>query len=279
MYAHQVIDGLDQIKQLSETQKTFLKKSIKNSFKFHFDSMGSIQAPFINTIKNEKVRVFLDKAEYAKFPYDICWFDYGHSADNNTKEASLTICINDEFRMFHFVNHKTITSGRWAIDPAGLHVRIGNFFNDGSESNIKHFLTWGESPKGFDLDDHVQKYSGKDLSCIYFVITLLNCKNISAEKNYPPEALNKKRVKKGKQPLFTYHTLVVNPIGNKKRSDGVHEPTGIKQRLHFCRGHFKEYTPDKPLFGKLTGLYWWQPMVRGNKELGIVHKDYEVRAA
>jgi len=47
-------------------------------------------------------------------------------------------------------------------------------------------------------------------------------------------------------------------------------------RVHMCRGHFKEYTEDHRLFGKYTGLYWWQPYVRGQKE-GIVIKDYEVK--
>ena len=120
------------------------------------------------------------------------------------------------------------------------------------------------------------------IQCLYYIIkfcSILNCKNISTEKNYPPKALNKKRIKQGKQPLFTYHTLVVNPMSEKKRSNSEHEQTGIKQRLHFCRGHFKEYTEQNKLFGKHTGLYWWQPMVRGNKELGIVHKDYLVKTA
>jgi len=49
-------------------------------------------------------------------------------------------------------------------------------------------------------------------------------------------------------------------------------------RIHLCRGHFKEYTKEKPLFGKYTGTYWWQPTMRGNKKKGVIHKDYEVVA-
>ncbi len=33
--------------------------------------------------------------------------------------------------------------------------------------------------------------------------------------------------------------------------------------IHLVRGHFKEYTPDKPLFGKIAGLFWWEPHLAG----------------
>jgi len=39
----------------------------------------------------------------------------------------------------------------------------------------------------------------------------------------------------------------------------------------------KEYTQEHPLFGKLTGLYWWQPHVRGQNKEGIVMKDYAIK--
>jgi len=42
------------------------------------------------------------------------------------------------------------------------------------------------------------------------------------------------------------------------------------------RGHFKTYTKDKPLFGKLVGKYWFKPHARGNKKKGVVVKDYSL---
>ena len=48
------------------------------------------------------------------------------------------------------------------------------------------------------------------------------------------------------------------------------------QRVHLCRGHFKEYTNENPLFGKHVGRFWWQPMVRGDKKRGVLNKDYDV---
>ena len=52
--------------------------------------------------------------------------------------------------------------------------------------------------------------------------------------------------------------------------------TGEKLRGHIARGHWKNYTEDKPLFGKLVGTYWWESQFRGSKKKGVVIKDYEL---
>jgi hypothetical protein len=46
--------------------------------------------------------------------------------------------------------------------------------------------------------------------------------------------------------------------------------------VHLCRGHFKTYTDDNPLFGKHVGKYYWQPSIRGKNKKGIVAKDYSL---
>ena len=38
----------------------------------------------------------------------------------------------------------------------------------------------------------------------------------------------------------------------------------------------KTYTEEKPLFGRITGQYYWHPHMRGNKENGEVVKDYKL---
>ncbi len=103
----------------------------------------------------------------------------------------------------------------------------------------------------------------------------MNCKNIIAEKIFAPEKLNKKRIKHGKQELFDYHILNVLIPNYKHEYQEKREPL-FHLRLHFCRGHFKHYTTEHPLFGKLTGMYWWQPHVRG-KAQGFVEKDYNIK--
>ena len=121
-------------------------------------------------------------------------------------------------------------------------------------------------------DDH------RDLVALNAALMLLNCKNVVTEDNLPSEKLNNKRRKRGRLELFTYKTLkLVLPSESKK--GGEYLPSGKKVKIHLCRGHFKNYTKDAPLFGRYTGLYWWQPHVRGDKKEGMVVKDYEISTA
>lgn len=106
-------------------------------------------------------------------------------------------------------------------------------------------------------------------------LNLMACKNISTKEILPPEKVNKKRLKNGKLPLYSYHILEVTGVqGGKSIRNGS---SGITQRLHFQRGHFKQYTEDNKLFGKHTGLYWWQPHLRGTNKDGFVDKDYNIK--
>lgn len=117
------------------------------------------------------------------------------------------------------------------------------------------------------------------LTAVYRVFnffSFLNCKNIEQVKVDPPEKLQKKRKKRNKKPLVSYYTLRVIP--NKMKQNTISSPGkgNNPYRIHTCRGHFKEFTKEKPLLGKYAGLYWWDPYVRGNKKKGKIIKDYEV---
>jgi hypothetical protein len=49
----------------------------------------------------------------------------------------------------------------------------------------------------------------------------------------------------------------------------------MKQALHICRGHFKDYR-QSGLFGRHKGVFWWDMAARGSAEQGIVDKDYRI---
>ena len=106
-------------------------------------------------------------------------------------------------------------------------------------------------------------------------ISFAHCKNTTILENIPPVKLQKSRIKKGKNPLIKYHTLEIKPMVRIIKENSQHNSSGVKNALHICRGHFKDYT-GKGLFGKYRGLYWWHDLVRGNATSGISVKDYEV---
>jgi hypothetical protein len=84
----------------------------------------------------------------------------------------------------------------------------------------------------------------------------------------PPDGVNRKRLKRGKVPLFTYKVLT---IGKKKRKSQHLGGTHASPRSHLRRGYYR--TSQKGV------RHWVQPcMVKGETD-GFVHKDYRVEGA
>ena len=131
-------------------------------------------------------------------------------------------------------------------------------------------------------DDHVRKLidtimyeDSKELVHLVNILTLLHCKNVTTKTIPAPEKLNKKRRKFNKQPIFSYKILIIKP-GENKKIEYPENPTQNHQRIHLARGHFKSYTEKNPLFGQHTGMWWWQPHVRGQNREGKIVKDYKI---
>lgn len=105
--------------------------------------------------------------------------------------------------------------------------------------------------------------------------TFMHCKNVELISNEPHAKLSRHHERKNGYPLVRYHTLNIHPMQKVLRTEGDIEHTGLKRALHICRGHFKTFE-DKPLFGRVTGTFWWGAQVRGDARVGIVDKDYVV---
>ncbi len=95
-------------------------------------------------------------------------------------------------------------------------------------------------------------------------VMALNCVNTQRVEHQAPRLMNQKRAAKGKQPLFSFWTLHLPAPAVKDAPPlgGTH----ASPRLHLRRGHIRQYAP-----GKYT---WIEACVVGNKQVGIVAKDY-----
>lgn len=167
----------------------------------------------------------------------------------------------------------------WAIRRDGtLHSPIDSMgkpgwwgLPTGKETSLKHFFG--------DIDDsdwvhEAHLYARPAMLALSF----MHCKNVTLIPNDSPREVQKRRIKEGKRPLIRYHTLNIEPMKKILRVEGQSEKTGLKMALHICRGHFKDYSKGKGLFGKFHDLYWWDSQVRGSIEHGAVMKDYNVKA-
>jgi hypothetical protein len=108
-------------------------------------------------------------------------------------------------------------------------------------------------------------------------LCFLNCKNVRLNDATATHGPPDKWMRRTKTPRIEYKTLCIEPLKAVIKSEGGTGVIGLDKALHICRGHFRHYSEDKPLFGKYAGTFWTPQHVRGKAENGVVIKDYEVK--
>lgn len=108
-------------------------------------------------------------------------------------------------------------------------------------------------------------------------ISFLHCKNVEYVPSFSPAKVHKAYERKHKSPMVRFHVLNITPMKKVLRKEGDIEHNGLKNALHICRGHFKDYR-KRGLFGKIKGVFWWDSFIRGSAESGVTLKDYDVNA-
>ena len=107
--------------------------------------------------------------------------------------------------------------------------------------------------------------------------SFMHCKNVT--RGTVTEHAKPRLVRQtGCPATIKYHTINIDPMKEVLRREGGSESVGMKKALHICRGHFANYTVDKPLFGHFIGTVWRPDHVRGSLEKGKVVSSYDVTA-
>lgn len=119
-------------------------------------------------------------------------------------------------------------------------------------------------------DSSLVKLTSYMVKVVIVTLAVLRCNNVEAVDNAPPVALNKKRVKNGKIPFFTYKTLHIHPSHRKALIPNHLGAQKCGPRLHMRRGHIRRLQS-----GVMT---WVQSCVVGSPKQGMVFKDYRVTA-
>jgi hypothetical protein len=119
-----------------------------------------------------------------------------------------------------------------------------------------------------------------NMASCHLATALLHCKNVTTV-DAEPTAKEKYRMSEyqrvSKQPAAKWKVLSIEPMVRTLRTQGAIERNGITKALHICRGHFKDFSHGKGLFGRNKGLYWWDQQMRGNESAGVVIKDYDIQ--
>lgn len=110
-----------------------------------------------------------------------------------------------------------------------------------------------------------------------FAFSLSHCKNIEfITDSVDLTKANHRRQINNKSLLYQYKSVKLSDATQKKyqRGELVDETDDRSVSFHICKGHFRTYTADNPLFGKLTGKFWIPQHTKGAKAVGTVVKEY-----
>jgi len=122
---------------------------------------------------------------------------------------------------------------------------------------------------GIDWDKDTQYITSPGLQ----LLALVNASNVPVEEYREPKRPRKVRPR-GTPPVprLSFNRVRFNPLAPKRQgprdTNPDRENKGIMP-LHFCPGHFKDYRlPNKPLFGKYHGVWYWHTFLRGSISAG-----------
>ena len=187
-----------------------------------------------------------------RLPYPICWFECEINPPSQPDVlmcGGLLISILDDGSYFGQVWTKL--RGEWRF--------IGRVY--AADISPGKWRVSADTEMIFQVVGSISKAAQSFLSA-------LHCSNVQRQEHAPDAKLQTARAKRGKAPLFSYWTLQLNGRSEEGQSLGG---THGSPRVHLVRGHPREYAA-----GKWT---WVQAHARGNKSLGMVHKDYKVGSA
>lgn len=187
--------------------------------------------------------------------------------------------------------------GGWQLPPFGSLTPCRKVGSNPSAVSLSKSIFGGEIPKGMSLlplechltlllpEDCAYIHSKKGVNHMYAMmaqdtndefiavmelIEILSCRNVSINSVAPAAALNKKRSSKGRVPFFEYKVLMLDPTQESASGTGVAKGTHASPRVHLRRGHIRRL-PDRNI--------WVNATVVGNKQMGMVSKDYAVKAS
>lgn len=106
-------------------------------------------------------------------------------------------------------------------------------------------------------------------------IALLHCKNVFSDIEKPSRQQRRHYERKHGFPPTDYHILKIRPRPERVQQSATEQAAVGLNREHIARGHFKTFTDEAPLFGKWTGMYYWESQVRGNPKRGKLDKSYQ----
>lgn len=246
--AIELLQGLTKEGKLFKGLSEMLIGKLMESEKFEFDF-----EEFPNGCKS--VEEFDEVMKNIKLPYELCYFEVPNFGSILAFHPHLK---NRHIKLQIFYYN---TKKQWSfLDPCDqlcIDLETGLIQSYSEDPKVRDL--YSENSKENELTTHI-------INLVVRGLSVLNCSNIVTKNNLPDDKLNKKRIKNGKVPLFSYKTLHIK-TDESKTSKPDQGGTHASPRLHLRRGHIRHLP---------KGNIWITDCVVGDVKKGIVLKDYKV---
>lgn len=136
---------------------------------------------------------------------------------------------------------------------------------------------FASADKGLNRPLVLRQRMAQCLSEFMLAMAFASCRNVRLVDRPDTRTRQQRREdeRKGRD-LVTFKVLEIGGITDVYDGPAAKNANPSKRSLHICRGHFSEYTEDKPLFGKYSGRFWIPAHTRGTMDKGRVIKDYRI---
>lgn len=243
-----------------------LSSGINQAVKFRLPDNGDLLGWHSMTPPRSVGDLIKTYAQPFRLPYDAVALEYQCPMDQNNEknfDASVVLAVQ--------------TGDGISIGYASrtLHDRGGKFWVPGDFAcTIYPNGTWGFGgtiPASQSILDNlpedaqnsrISEEMGWEIMAIVQLIAALACRNVTQRVCSPNAALQKKRAKNGRFPLYSYRIL---EIDEGRAASGERHGSHASPRVHLRRGHIRRL-PDRNV--------WVNACVVGNKAMGMVAKDY-----
>lgn len=226
------------------------------------------------------------QSPYARLPYKKAFYEW-HTLDDLNRPAQIGFAIGESSPPDETIvgelpigSDDVMLSGMLVGEIGGRLVDPRTVFNSVMDATGSVLHTLISTDGSFGINDKALY----DLLPLWQVVllanTFLNCANVklddATEALQPPPKIRRRLG----IPEVKRYTLNIAGHTTRPVRDRADFPL-LKNIMphHLCRGHFAEYTAEKPLFGnpKLVGRYWHPPHMRGDKKNGEIIKNYALK--
>lgn len=214
-------------------------------------------------------------------PFSVMWIEWQTptyvvlDGEWITKPAQQVACVVQQKGPTTLSLTSLLTYRGAGIYVLPLYVEIENFA-DLAEMDARGSLVYDDDAfKGLGGED--EKLSGINawMTPAYLTLGWLNCRNVVTDDVAINARVAAKRERRGQPRGLDYKRIVLDE-GTRRALTVNRDAEQRGNRLHIVRGHIKHYTAERPLFGKLTGNYWWHQQMRGDAALGRINHEYHV---